>query len=448
MMARLFGTDGVRGVANAGLGCMLAYQLGQASARVLTGEVHRARILIGRDTRISGDMLECALIAGICSAGAEACTLGVIPTSAVAHLTRYYDADAGVVISASHNTVEYNGIKIFNGKGYKLADEIEDEIERMVREGTDAQLPTGLSVGRKVRLKNAHEEYVRFLCATTGESLRGLKVVLDCANGAASHVAPEVFRRLGAEVFAYYNDPDGTNINDNCGSTHPAHLQMLVNELGADVGLAFDGDADRLIAVDELGRLVDGDRIMAVCAIDLHARGLLRENTLVATVMSNLGLELALRERGIRVEKTDVGDRYVLEEMLANGYTLGGEQSGHVIFLDHNTTGDGILTGIQLLSVMKRAQARLSELAGCVTILPQVLVNARAGEQTKHAYLEDETVRRSIAEVEQSMHGRGRVLIRPSGTEPLVRVMIEGEDRESIEREAVRLARLIEQRLA
>ncbi len=447
-MGRMFGTDGVRGIANAGLSGELAFKLGQASAEVLTGEVHRAKILIGMDTRISADMLEFAMVAGICSAGADACTLGVIPTSAVAHLTRYYEADAGVVISASHNSFEYNGIKIFNRDGYKLADEIEDQIEHIVKNGSQKTLPTGLGVGRRVKLKNGIEEYIKFLSGTTAESLSGLKIALDCANGAASMVAPEVFRRLGAEVICFYNSPDGTNINDNCGSTHPENLSRLVSEMGADIGLAFDGDADRLIAIDEFGRLINGDRVMAINAIDLKERGLLKKDVLCATVMSNLGLELGLKERGITVVKTDVGDRYVLEEMLKNGYSLGGEQSGHVIFLDHNTTGDGILTGIQLASVLKRKQKSLSELANVISILPQVLVNAKVSEDKKHCYTQDQQIMEKISSLEGQMHGRGRVLIRPSGTEPLVRVMIEGEDRDYIEKQASDIVKLIETKLS
>ncbi len=421
-MGRMFGTDGVRGIANAGLSGELAFKLGQASAEVLTGEVHRAKILIGMDTRISADMLEFAMVAGICS--------------------------AGVVISASHNSFEYNGIKIFNRDGYKLADEIEDQIEHIVKNGSQKTLPTGLGVGRRVKLKNGIEEYIKFLSGTTAESLSGLKIALDCANGAASMVAPEVFRRLGAEVICFYNSPDGTNINDNCGSTHPENLSRLVSEMGADIGLAFDGDADRLIAIDEFGRLINGDRVMAINAIDLKERGLLKKDVLCATVMSNLGLELGLKERGITVVKTDVGDRYVLEEMLKNGYSLGGEQSGHVIFLDHNTTGDGILTGIQLASVLKRKQKSLSELANVISILPQVLVNAKVSEDKKHCYTQDQQIMEKISSLEEQMHGRGRVLIRPSGTEPLVRVMIEGEDRDYIEKQASDIAKLIETKLS
>ena len=447
-MARLFGTDGVRGIANDFLDCEMAYRLGYSAAKVLTGAIHKPKILVGRDTRISGNMLECALVAGICAAGAEANELGVISTSAVAYLTRNYEVDAGAMISASHNSYEYNGIKFFNGKGYKLADSIEDEIERLVLGGDFAEKPTGMGVGRNIPLKNAVDEYIDFLVEMAEEPLSGIKLVIDCANGSASEIAPRVFRALGAKVFSYHDSPDGSNINDNCGSTKPQHLMELVKELGADVGLAFDGDADRMMAVDEKGRLVDGDKVMAICALDMKERGLLKKDVLVGTVMSNLGLELGMKEHGIKLVKTDVGDRYVLEEMLKSGYNLGGEQSGHIIFLDHNTTGDGILTGIQLLGVMKRRDERLGRLAKVVTILPQVLVNAHVSEAKKHEYAADDVIMDKIRVLEKRMDGRGRVLIRPSGTEPLVRVMIEGEDRSAIESEAVAIAELIESRLA
>mgnify|MGYP001223997481 FL=1 len=447
-MGKLFGTDGVRGLANQDLNCELAFKLGQAGAYVLTMAKHRPRILIGRDTRLSGDMLEAALIAGICSVGAEALVVGVIPTPAVAYLTRYYRADAGVVISASHNSMEYNGIKFFNSEGYKLPDELEDRIERIILEGTEEMpVPTGLNVGRVVRIKNAANEYIEFLKSTIDIRLDGLKIAMDCANGAAYQVAPKVLSQLGAEVCVIYNTPDGTNINDLCGSTHPDRLQSYVLETGADIGLAFDGDADRLIAVDEHGQLVDGDQMMAICGFDMKKRGLLKKNTIVGTVMSNLGLDIALKNQNCRLIKTKVGDRYVLEKMLQDGYNLGGEQSGHIIFLDHNTTGDGILTALQLLSVLKRENKKLSQLANVMEKFPQVLVNARVDESKKNDYSQDPVIQQEIKRIEDLFEERGRVLIRPSGTEPLVRVMIEGENQREIEEHAVRLAKLIEERL-
>lgn len=448
-MARLFGTDGVRGIANEKLSCELAFKLGQAGASVLTSEAHKARILIGRDTRISGEMLEAALVAGICSVGAEAVVAGIIPTSGVAYLTRNYNADAGVVISASHNAAEYNGIKFFNSQGKKLPDEVEDRIENILLSNSEEiVLRTGVNVGRRVKAANATAEYKEFLLGATDTNLRGLKVVLDCAHGAASTIAPRAFTELGADVVPYYNTPDGTNINDNCGSTHPAKLTQLVAELGADMGLAFDGDADRLIAVDEHGVVVDGDQIMAICAIDLKKRGLLKQDTLVCTVMSNLGLDIAMKNADIKVVKTRVGDRYVLEEMERGGYSLGGEQSGHIIFLDYNSTGDGILTGIQLASIIMRSGKSLSKLADAVSILPQVLVNAHVKDEYKEHIMEDELVKKRIDELETLFAGSGRVLIRPSGTEPLVRVMIEGLNKKEIERVAVDMVKLIESRLA
>ena len=448
-MGRLFGTDGVRGIANEKLSCELAFALGQAGAYVLTSRVHKARILIGRDTRISGDMFEAALVAGICSVGAEAIVAGVIPTSGVAYLTRDYEADAGVVISASHNSAEYNGIKFFGAAGKKLPDEIEERIERIILDKSETvEIKQGCRVGRRVSAANALAEYKEFLLSTTDTNLRGLKVVLDCAHGAASMVGPRAFTELGADVVPYYNTPDGTNINDNCGSTHPQKLRQLVAEMGADMGFAFDGDADRLIAVDEHGIIVDGDQIMAICALDLKQRGLLKNDTLVCTVMSNLGLDIAMKAHGIKTVKTRVGDRYVLEEMIRSGHSLGGEQSGHIIFLDNNTTGDGILTGIQLASIIMRSGKPLSKLADVVTILPQVLVNANVKDEFKEHILEDEQIKKRIKALEREFHGKGRVLIRPSGTEPLVRVMIEGQNQKEIERQAVEMVQLIESRLA
>ncbi|MEG2361001.1 MAG: phosphoglucosamine mutase [Christensenella sp.] len=447
-MARLFGTDGVRGIANEKLTSKLAYDLGRAGAYCLTNEIHNARILIGKDTRGSGDMLESALVAGICSAGAEAVVACTLPTSAIAYLTRHSGYDAGVVISASHNTVEYNGIKFFNSNGYKLADELEDRIENIIMNNSETiPQPTGKKIGRRVRLKKAAQDYIDFVVESTDVSLDGLKVVLDCANGAASEVAPWIFKLLGAEVIPYYNMPDGTNINDNCGSTHPEQLSRLVAELGADIGLAFDGDADRLIAVDEHGGIVDGDKIMTICAMDMKKRGVLKKDTVVATVMSNMGMEQTLKENGIHLKRTSVGDRYVLEEMIASGYNFGGEQSGHLIFLDQNTTGDGILSGVQLMSVMKRENKPLARLARPVSVYPQVLVNAYVSDEKKHDYENDEEILAAIAQAEKDFNGQGRVLIRTSGTEPMVRVMIEGKDKDAITTQAVSIAKLIEKRL-
>ena len=448
-MARLFGTDGVRGIANQDLTCELAFKLGQAAACVLASNVHRPTILVGRDTRISGEMLESALVAGICSMGARAVLVDVLPTPAIAYLTRYYQADAGAVISASHNTVEYNGIKFFNSQGYKLPDAIEDEIEKIVKNGLPEgkQLPIGEGVGRPVRQRNAQRRYIDFAKETTGVRLDGLHIVVDCAQGASYEVAPAVLQELGAKVSAYYHEPDGTNINENCGSTHPERLCELVRELGADVGLAFDGDADRLMAVDERGRVVNGDQVMCICANHLKQQGRLRNNTVVTTIMSNMGLELALKKLGIQNVKTKVGDRYVLENMLANNHSLGGEQSGHVIFLDYNTTGDGLITALQLLTVIVESKQSLSRLTRIMEVLPQALYGAHVSDARKYDFDKDETIVAAIAALEKKYEGRGRVLVRASGTEPIVRVMIEGPDQHEMDQDVYDLAKLIERRL-
>lgn len=448
-MARLFGTDGVRGVANTELTCELAFKLGQAGASVLASNVRRPTILVGRDTRISGEMLEAALVAGICSVGARPVLVGVLPTPGIAYLTRFYEADAGVVISASHNTVEYNGIKFFDRTGCKLPDSLEDEIEAIIN-GSEAlpALPVGVAVGRPVRQINAPRQYIEFLKSTTPIRLDGLNVVLDCAHGASSSIAPRTLRELGAQVSAYYHEPDGTNINEYCGSTHPKRLQELVSELGADVGLAFDGDADRLIAVDERGQIIDGDEIMAICATHLKKKSKLKKNTLVATVMSNMGLDIAMKDNGIELVKTRVGDRYVLEAMLKDGYALGGEQSGHVIFLEHNTTGDGTVTAIQLLTVMAETKTPLSRLSKVMKVLPQSLVGAKVPEKRKAEYEDDKDIQSAIKALDAKYKGRGRVLVRASGTEPLVRVMIEGENQREIDQDAYDLAMLIQNTFA
>lgn len=448
-MGKYFGTDGVRGIANDELTVELAYRLGQAGAYVLTKEnKHKATILIGRDTRISGEMLSAAMIAGICSVGADAISIGVVPTPAVSYLTREYGADAGVVISASHNPVEYNGIKFFNKDGYKLSDELEEEIERLIdNENKTIELPTGVALGRVINRTECIFDYIKFAKKQINTSLEGLKIVIDCANGASYVSAPETLRELGAEVITIHNEPDGTNINKKCGSTHRDDLQQYVKQVEAHIGLAFDGDADRCLAVDEKGQLVDGDQIMAICGMYMKEKGKLKKDTIVATVMSNLGFFIMGKEKGLTIEQTKVGDRYVLEKMLQEGYNLGGEQSGHIIFLDENTTGDGLLTALHLLEVMKETGKSLSELASVMEVLPQVLVNAKVSNAKKHKYTEDEIITQEIAALEEKFSGEGRVLIRPSGTEPLVRVMIEGKNEEILEGEATKLAKLIEDRL-
>lgn len=449
-MGRLFGTDGVRGVANTELTGELAYALGRAGAYVLTKETdHAPRILVGMDTRISGDMLEAALVAGICSVGAHAVLVGIVPTPAVAHLVQKYKLDAGVVISASHNPVEYNGIKFFDGKGYKLRDELEDEIDAIIKHSLDElPKPTGKDIGTKSIAEDAVEDYMAFLEKTTHTTFEGLKVAIDCANGASYKVAPITLLNLKANLAIIHNDPDGTNINENCGSTHMEDLCALVKENNADVGFAFDGDADRCLAVDENGQLIDGDKILAICGTFMKEKGMLRNDTIVGTVMSNLGLTMLGKEKGISIIQANVGDRYVLEQMMKHDYNLGGEQSGHVIFLDHNTTGDGVLTAIQFLTVMKETGKKASELAAMMETMPQVLVNARVNNQKKNTYMEVKEIKEAIAVLDEKFAGEGRVLIRTSGTEPLVRVMIEGKDLAVMQEEAEILAKLIEEKLA
>lgn len=448
-MGKLFGTDGVRGIANQELTIEMAYKLGQAGAYVLTKEKkHKPTILIGRDTRISGEMLEAALIAGICSVGANAVSIGIVPTPAVAYLTRLYNADAGVVISASHNPVEYNGIKFFNNKGYKLSDQLEEEIEDIILNDSEKlEFPIGTKIGRVKHKKESITDYIEYAKSVIDINLEGMKIVIDCANGASYVSAPETLRQLGAEIFIIHNEPDGTNINKKCGSTHMEDLQQFVKQVGADIGLAFDGDADRCLAVDEQGNMVDGDQIMAICGLYMKNKGLLKQDTIVATVMSNLGLFIMGKDKNMNIEQTKVGDRYVLEKMIEKGYNLGGEQSGHIIFLDENTTGDGLLTSIHLLDALKHSDKKLSELANVMEVLPQVLINAKVSNENKYNYLEDKVIEEEIKKLEDKFHGEGRVLIRPSGTEPLIRVMIEGKDKEVLTEEANSLAGLIENRL-
>lgn len=449
-MGRLFGTDGVRGVANKELTAELAFKLGQAGAYVLTGETsHTPKIIVGMDTRISGTMLEAAISAGICSVGAKAIFLGVIPTPAVAYLTRLYGADAGIVISASHNPYEFNGIKFFDSKGYKLPDSVEDKIEKMIFEN-QKDIPHAVEekIGTREFSNIAIDDYVDYIKKSVPSNLSGVKVAIDCANGATYQVAPRVFKELGADVHVLADQPNGININKGCGSTHLEKLQDYVKTNKLDIGLGFDGDADRVLAVDENGEIVDGDKIMSIIGLELKRQGELPENTIVATVMSNLGLDVMAKKEGLNLVKTKVGDRYVLEEMKAKGYALGGEQSGHIILLKHNTTGDGTLTGVYLLRILKESGKKLSELAGVMEIFPQVLVNAKVSNEKKKMYLEDTLINKMCSDLEAEFHGEGRVLIRPSGTEPLVRVMIEGKDQAYISTRAKELAKVIEERLA
>lgn len=445
-MARLFGTDGVRGIANEELTPLLAMQLGQAGAYVLTKEkAHKPTIMVGCDTRISGDMLANALMAGACSVGANCVYVGVIPTPAVAYLTRKYRVDAGVVISASHNPVEFNGIKFFDGSGYKLPDALEDEIEALIRDGMPGiKFPIGPGVGKVKYRTDAREEYINHSIRAVPVNLTGLKIVVDCAEGASYYTSVEALKELGGNVVAIHNSPDGTNINANCGSTHMEELQARVVYEKADLGLAFDGDADRLLAVDGNGKIVDGDQIMAIVGNHMKRQGKLKKDTIVATVMSNLGFFLMGEKNGITMEQTKVGDRYVLERMKEIDASLGGEQSGHIIFLDENTTGDGLLSALHLLQVIVETGKPLSELAGIMEVLPQALVNAKVANHKKDKYMEYPEIAEAIRELEKKFAGEGRVLIRPSGTEPLVRVMIEGKELDVIEAEAERLAGLIQ----
>ena len=444
-MARMFGTDGVRGVAGSELTIELATKLGQAGAYVLTKEQeHQATIIVGCDTRISGGMLASALMAGICSVGANAIFVGVMPTPAIAYLTRKHKVDAGVVISASHNPMEFNGIKFFNGDGYKLSDALEDEIEELIKNNMkDVVLPIGSGVGKIDYRFDLVDQYVSFMKKCVPLDLSGLKIVVDCAEGASYYTSVKTLKDLGANLVAIHTEPDGTNINANCGSTHMDELKARVVYEKADIGLAFDGDADRMLAVDEKGELVDGDQVMAICGLHMKQKGQLKKDTIVVTVMSNLGLDIMAKKEGLKLEKTKVGDRYVLENMMENGYNIGGEKSGHIIFLDDNTTGDGLLSALHLLKVLVETKKPLSELASVMEVLPQALVNAKVPNHKKESYMEYPEIADAIAVLEKKFNGEGRVLIRPSGTEPLVRVMIEGKDQKVIDEEAKKLAELI-----
>lgn len=436
-MGRLFGTDGARGIAITELTCELAMNIGRAAAIVLTKQkIHKgkARILIGKDTRISSDILESALIAGITSVGADVELLGVVPTPAVAYLVRYYEADAGVMISASHNSVEYNGIKLFSSTGFKLPDEVENEIEALILDTPEKMtLVDGSDVGRVRTMYGAVSEYNEHIQSTVGGKFQGLLVAIDCANGSASATAESLFYKFGAEFVYINNEPDGLNINDKCGSTHMEQLVELVKKRGCDVGFAFDGDADRCLAVDEKGNIIDGDKLIAIISRYMKEMGTLKNNTAVVTVMSNLGFHRFMNENKIDTVCTKVGDRYVLEEMLNSGYNIGGEQSGHIIFLDHATTGDGQLTAVQTLELLSKCKRPLSQLVKDIPDFPQLLVNVKITEDKKGLWDKTQKITDIIAQAEQAMGENGRILVRESGTEPLVRVMIEGKDEKEVD---------------
>lgn len=428
-MGRLFGTDGARGIAVTELTCEMAMQIGRAAAIVLTKEIrHKPKILIGKDTRISSDVLEAALISGICSVGADAHKLGIVPTPAVAMLVNKYNADAGVMISASHNSVEFNGIKLFSGTGFKLDDKIQDEIESLILDTPEKiEILNGTKIGRVYEEKNAEWDYVRYIMKTVDCDFKGIKVAIDCANGSASSCAVKLFQGMGASCYFINNNPDGTNINDSCGSTHMERLCKHVVTNKCHVGLAFDGDADRCLACDENGHIINGDKLLAIFSKYMKTKGNLNHNTCVVTVMTNLGFFKYAKNDNIIAATTNVGDRYVLEEMQNGGYNLGGEQSGHIIFLDDSNTGDGELTGAKLLEVMAATGAKASELASLMEEYPQVLENVVIAPEYKGVWAQEPEVSRYIEDYKEKLGDDGRILVRESGTEPLIRVMLEGK---------------------
>ena len=447
-MGKLFGTDGIRGVVGENLTADLAFRTGKAIAAVLKEEKGRKPVItIGKDTRISSDMLESALIAGICSVGGDVMPFGVLPTPAVAYLTVLKGADAGIVISASHNPYEHNGIKVFNEKGYKLPDAIEEQVEEKILTDIYPAATHGEIGVLRHGLRQSREAYIDHLAGTIEGDLSGLRVLVDCSNGASSATAPELFGRFRCFCDFIHREPDGVNINDHCGSTHLDDLAQKVVAGGYDIGVAFDGDADRLMAVDERGSLINGDQVMAMLAVYLKGQGRLRQNTIVATIMSNMGLDIAMKKHGIRVEKTKVGDRYVLEKMLADGFVLGGEQSGHVILLDHNTTGDGLVTAVQVISAMVKAQRPLSRLSSVMQIMPQSQYAANVSDSRKYDFDKNEKIMAMIRQLEEKYKDKGRLGIRASGTEPRVRVMIEGPDQREMDRDVYTLSKLIEKEL-
>jgi phosphoglucosamine mutase len=448
-VGKLFGTDGIRGVANEEpMTPETVVKLGRAAAYLFKTKAGRHSIVIGKDTRLHGYMLECALTSGICSMGVDVLLVGPLPTPGIAFITRSLRADAGIVISASHNPFKDNGIKFFSGEGLKLPDEMEERMEALITGREIERLrPLAAEIGKAYRINDAAGRYIEFAKGTVpkGVSFQGVKVVVDCAHGATYKVAPTILNELGAVVIPVNIQPNGININDGCGSLYPDVVKKAVLEHRADIGISYDGDGDRAILVDETGAVVDGDHILAICALDLKRSGLLRSDTLVATVMSNIGLELCLREAGIRMVRVSVGDRYVLEEMLRHGYNLGGEQSGHIVFLDHNTTGDGVVTALQVLSLMVKRQERLSQLRQCMTVCPQLLVNVQVTEKPDLGSIP--AIQAVISDAEAQLNGSGRVLVRYSGTESVARVMVEGTDEEQVKFLARSIAEAIEKEL-
>ena len=446
---KLFGTDGVRGVANSELTVELAMQIGRCAASVLSnGSDHRPVVAIGTDTRASADMLTSAIAAGVCSMGANVLLLGVVTTPAIAFLLEKLNADAGIMISASHNSAEFNGIKIFSKSGYKLPEMLEEQIEDLIEKGDDVtKRPIGGEVGTIRQIENASRQYIDHIKNSIDSDLSGLNIAIDCANGSASATARTLFSELGASIFVLSDSPDGVNINKDCGSTHTEALAKFVVENHLDCGVAFDGDADRCLCVDENGELIDGDKIMAICSLDMKQRGILNKNTVVGTIMSNFGFSKFCEENDIDFVATKVGDRFVLEEMLQNGYSLGGEQSGHVIFREYATTGDGQLTSVQLLSLLKRSGKKLSELASVMKRYPQSMINVKISKQGKLKFYTDAEVLRAINKAEKELSGSGRLVVRPSGTEPLLRVMVESLDAVQADRVAKEVAEVIVNRL-
>jgi phosphoglucosamine mutase len=448
-MRKLFGTDGVRGVANLEpMTSEIAMQLGRAAAHLFMRRAGRHQVVIGKDTRLSGYMLESALTSGICSMGVDVLLVGPMPTPAIAFLTRSLRADAGVVISASHNPYQDNGIKFFSNEGFKLPDEVEARIEQLIISDEIKHLrPTADAIGKAYRIGDAEGRYIEFVKRSLPKDLdlQGIKLVVDCANGAAYKVAPAVLRELGAEIEVIANTPDGMNINDGCGAVHPERLQEAVRRHGAHIGIALDGDADRAIFICEEGKIIDGDHVMAALGLDLHAQGQLACQTVVGTVMSNFGLELAMKKAGIQLMRTPVGDRYLMERMLADGYNFGGEQSGHFIFLDHNTTGDGLISALQILSLMKRTSRPLSELAKAMIAVPQILLNVKVKHKPDLSQIPD--IQQAIKTAEETLNGTGRVLVRYSGTEALLRIMVEGERDSTIREVADHLAAIVRARI-